>query len=349
MLKLLSSLFSSTGSKAADASSQPGELNPPTEILLPSGPRFDFASSLVIIHDLPTPNWELVHDWLDTLSSPEDQAYAWAACERAWLEHLGTALDNGYHVAENDQALVLSTLEPKVAQATLDFIAKSLKRITRLLDGVAQAPPWGKSILLVLDDEDAYYQYVSRYYPDEGEFAFSGGMHINYGCRHFVAKKADLREIEPVIVHEMTHGCVSHLPIPAWLNEGLAVNTEHALSPVSGSLYTPREMHVKHLKFWGPAEIQEFWSGKSFLRTDDGNMLSYDLARIMVQQFSQDWERFRPFVLAADKSDGGAEAAAKYLAADLGHVAAAILEQEHARGWSPDPGLWVEPPERGAF
>jgi hypothetical protein len=68
-------------------------------------------------------------------------------------------------------------------------------------------------------------------------------------------------------------------------------------------------MHQKHLEFWGEPEIQEFWSGKSFLRSDEGSMLSYDLARIIVEQMAKDWETFRDFVLAADRADSGSAAA----------------------------------------
>ena len=64
------------------------------------------------------------------------------------------------------------------------------------------------------------------------------------------------------------------------------------------------------LGFWGADEIQQFWSGKSFLRPDDGNMLSYDLARILVDQLSADWPRFATFVNDANLEDAGAGAAA---------------------------------------
>jgi hypothetical protein len=218
-----------------------------------------------------------------------------------------------------------------------------------VLDGIAQVPDWGKDILVVFDDDDAYYRYVSHVYTSGGEFAASSGMYINAGCGHFATVKSDLRAIEPVIAHEMTHGCVGHLPIPAWLNEGLAVNTEQRLSPTGAPALTPQQMHAKHRAFWGDAEIQEFWSGKSFLRTDDGNMLSYDLARILVSQFSTDWPSFRAFVLSANLADSAAVAAVEHLHLDLGAAVSAILEREPAHGWAPDPATWHEAPEHGAF
>lgn len=178
-------------------------------------------------------------------------------------------------------------------------------------------------------------------------------MYISHGCGHFVAVKAELRAIEPVIAHELTHACLSHLPLPAWLNEGLAVNTERGLSPPPGDPFgarsTPQQMHARHQRFWGADEIQQFWSGKSFLRADEGNELSYDLARIMVAHFAADWTRFRRFGLAADLADSGAAAAREHLGLDLGDAVRALLDADSQTVWSPEPGLWAGTPERGAF
>ncbi len=127
------------------------------------------------------------------------------------------------------------------------------------------------------------------------------------------------------------------------------MNTEHRLSPPGPGLLTPQQMHNKHLGFWGAAEIQEFWSGKSFLRNDDGNMLSYDLARIVVAQLSSDWGRFRNFVLAADLADAGAAAAVEHLGVEPGAVVCALLEKEPDPAWMPNPALWHAAPEHGAF
>ena len=167
-------------------------------------------------------------------------------------------------------------------------------------------------------------------------------MHLNAGCAHFATVKADLRAIEPVIAHEMTHGCLAHLPLPPWLNEGLAVNTEHRIAGVTGAHLTAHELHQKHLAFWGVQEIQQFWSGESFHRADDGNMLSYDLARILVAQFAKNWEAFKNFVLEADAADAGAASARENLRLDLGAVVCALFEKDLRPQWSPDPSRWPE-------
>jgi hypothetical protein len=200
--------------------------------------------------------------------------------------------------------------------------------------------PWGKDLLIVFDDEETYYRYVSYYYAEDGEFATSAGMHISAGCSHFVTRKADLSAIEPVIAHEMTHGCVAHLPLPLWLNEGIAVNTEQKIAAVGPLLYTVQEMRDKHLAFWREPEIQQFWSGESFHRTDDGNLLSYDLARIIVEQLAKDWELFKRFVSLADRADAGASAAEAVYGLDLGLFVSALLEEDGSPAWAPNSKTW---------
>lgn len=348
MLKLLRYLLASDKRNASSAPAQAQPAEPPADLIVVGAESFPLSRHLDTQDDLPVLDWSAVSKWVEGIETPEHQAEGWSQAELGWLAHLQAALGANYRLERLGQALLLSSLEPNVAQASLTFMNKTLKRIGKVLDGLAQESGWGHDILIVFDDDDTYYRYISRYYPEGGEFAGSSGMHINHGCGHFVTMKSDLRVVEPIIAHEMTHSCLSHLPIPAWLNEGLAVNTEQRLSPPPPPILTPHQMHAKHLKFWGPTEIQEFWSGKSFLRAGDGNMLSYDLARILVAQFSGEWKTFESFVLAASYEDSGQASAAEHLAVDLGAAVCAILERAQSPEWAPLPSAWPEMPERGA-
>jgi len=322
---------------------------PPTEVFASDAEPFDVVNALVDAGGFPVLDWEVVERWIESLSGEPVKADAWSACESAWLAHLCVALGEEYRVRSHGSAILVSSLPTNVADATLVFVNKTVQRIVRLLDGVAAIPAWGNDILIVFDEDESYYRYVAHYYPEAGEFAASSGMYINRGCGHFVTVRADLRSVEPVVAHELTHACLNHLPIPAWLNEGLAVNTEFRLCPPPQAPANPRQLHDRHRKFWGAGEIQEFWSGKSFLRADEGNELSYDLARILVSQFAADWEQFRQFALAADLSDGAAAAAKKHLGIDLGTAVCAVLERNADPLWAPRPEGWHGDPERGAF
>jgi hypothetical protein len=99
-------------------------------------------------------------------------------------------------------------------------------------------------------------------------------------------------------------------------------------------------------RIWNETTIQEFWSGKSWLRPDEANMLSYDLAQHFVTMASSDYDRFRAFANAVDTADSGDAAARKYLGYPVAHLAEAVLGEGP---WLPKPETWKEGVERGQF
>lgn len=311
------------------------------ELVLDEAHSFPLITHMCISNGLPLLDWRALHAWAGSMNDAHRQRFAIEQGQRAWLLHLRDALGPHFHLYESEGTCVLSSLEDSVVVATAAYVASTRKRIRHVLAGVAHFEEHHKSILLVIDDEETYYGYVSNYYPEGGEFALSGGMFIDAGCAHFLVKRADLSAIEPVIAHEMTHNALAHLKLPRWLDEGLAVNTERRLTGALPSLVTPQELRRMHLKFWGETEIQEFWCGQSFFRTDDGNLLSYELARILVEQMGRDWELFARFASNAKRADGGAEAARDIFGTDLGAYACALLEREPDPRWSPNPAAWV--------
>jgi hypothetical protein len=340
-------MFGGAGGAPQAASSQESadRVDPPPDHIEAAGAAPLLLTPLLQMSEgFPRPDWDAITGWIGTIPDDGEQAAAWGRCEIAWLQHLQSALGPDYRLRIADEVALLSTLDDTTAKTTLAFVSKARERIARTLNGLAEVPEWGYDIVLVFDDEDTYYRYASHHYPDEGEFAFSSGMYLGGACGHFTTVKDQLQSIEPTIVHELTHALLGHLPIPTWLNEGLAVNTEHRFyPPAAGSHRGGRDaalQHARHQNFWGAAEIQQFWSGDSFHRTDQGNELSYDLARILTAQFASDWETFKAFALEAHQSDGGAQAARERLGISLGSAVCALLEREY----TPD----LEPPVQPA-
>lgn len=321
-----------------------GEAEPAPAILeAPGMGGFDVLARLHHPQDLPQLDWPALDAWAHGDSGdrrPEDIAQALNQGRRAWLLHLRDALGQHMHLHEGADCFILSPLDRSVARATARYVTTTRQRIERLLAGMAHFPVAEKCILLVLDDEDTYYHYVAQFYGEDGEFARSGGMFIHFGCPHFVVVAADLAAIEPVIAHEMTHNALAHLQLPTWLDEGLAVNTERRLKGAPPAQYTAAQLHHMHQRFWTPERMQEFWAGTSFQRTDDGNLLSYELARILVDHMARDWAAFTAFVNAAQRADAGAQAASDALAVDLGRSVGALLDIGDAYAWAPDPGRW---------
>ncbi|MBU0746493.1 MAG: hypothetical protein KKG67_06815 [Gammaproteobacteria bacterium] len=338
-------LPSALGSAVGDA--RAGEAEPaPSSLEAPGLARFDVMAHLQNSDDLPQLDWPALDAWAHGVTGATGDHAREVAAEalnqgrRAWLLHLRNVLGTEMHLHDGADCFILSPLESSVARATARYVSTTRQRIDRLLNGMAHFPVAEKSILLVLPDEDTYYRYVAQFYGEDGEFARSGGMFIHFGCPHFVVVAADLAAIEPVIAHEMTHNALAHLRLPTWLDEGLAVNTERRLKGTPPAQHTPAQLHHLHQRFWTPERMQEFWAGTSFHRTDDGNLLSYELARILVDHMARDWAAFTAFVTAAQRSDAGAQAAEEVLSVDLGRSVGTLLDIDDNKGWAPDPARW---------
>jgi len=312
----------------------------PQELARPGMPSFAIGEHLFDGQGFPILDWKQLAAWSASAPDAGQRAAAVELGRRAWLLLMQETLGPHAHVLETDDAWVLSSYEPKVAQAAARFMTTARQRIAKLLDGVAHFPAGTRSILVVLDSQEQYYRYITNYYPDEGEFAFSSGMFVDPGCPHFVTVTDDLTNIEPVIAHEMTHSALAYLELPRWLDEGIAVSTEHRVSASHRHVSQQLETMSRHLEFWNTERMQEFWSGESFHRTDDGNALSYDLAQGIVALLGREWTSFTRFVLGAKRDDAGAAAARAALNLDLGELAAATLRFPARKDWSPNPSAW---------
>lgn len=290
------------------------------------GPSFPFEASLVWAEGLPTPDWQAFDAWRAGVQDDAQSASAWMDAERSFVLNLAKALGPPYRVHESADALLLSHLDDRRARVVIDHIARTRSRVVRLLDGLAEPPDLGKDVFLLFAEQDDYYRYISRYYPEGGEYAGSAGVHINAGCGHFAAHGDDLLHIEPTVVHEMTHSLVSHLPLPLWLNEGIAVNTERRLC-ASSLDYEVAERQARHRSFWNPERMAAFWSGDAFHSPGEHVAeLAYDLARQIVQGLATNWPVFRDFALRADFADAGEEAANAVLGVGLGELVAGTLD-----------------------
>lgn len=318
----------------------------PVALELPGHEPFRVLENLMNGHGYPILDWHALNTWAGSEARGGAAALALSSGRRAWLMHFRDVLA-GTHLLETRDAWVLSSYEPRLARAVGDYISAARRRIARLLEGIARFQPDERTIFIALDTEQDYYEYVANYYPEDGEFSFSGGMYINAGCPHFVTVIDALWRLEPVIAHELTHSALAHLKLPLWLDEGLAVTTE---DHVAVKYDRPHRQHLellaKHLNFWNAERIQEFWSGESFHRPDEGNSLSYDLARNIVGLLGREWASFTRFATSATRADAGAAAARAALNLDLGELAAAALNVAPQSGWNPNPSAWSRAPQQ---
>jgi len=308
----------------------------PTEISTGNAPALLLPQFFIQHENMPLLDGHRLASWLNDNVPVEDRTSMLNEAKRAWLLHVRDALGTGFQVSESNTALVLSSLNPTTARTTANFMSKALEQVLGALDGIAQAPQSGKDILIVFEDAESYYRYLSFFYPDAAARGLSWGMYLRTGVGHFVAVKADLYSTQSMMVQEITRNCLAHLPLPLWLNAGIAVNTGRQLvKNKSCGGCSSQQLHHQLLTYWDESEIQNFWSGVSFQRADEGLELSYELARIMVELLARDWPSFKNFVISANADDAGEAAARAHLDMGLGELVCALLERDDQAGWSP--------------
>ncbi len=311
----------------------------PTEISVSNAPVLLLQQFLIRHENISLLDGQKLMSWLNGNVAAELRPALWEGAKRAWLMHMRDALGANFQITESKTALVLSGLNSTTARTTANFMSNALEQVLGVLDGIAQAPQGGRDILIVFEDAKSYYHYLSLFYPGVAVHGLGRGMYIRAGAGHFVAVKNDLYSTQSMMVQEITYNCLAHLPLPVWLNVGIAVNTDRQLvNKNSCGGCGSQQLHHKLLAYWNEYAIQDFWSGASFQRADEGLQLSYELARIMVELLAKDWQSFANFVTHAHAEDAGEAAARSHLDMDLGELACVLLERDYSAGWSPLPG-----------
>lgn len=279
-------------------------------------------------------DWDTVQRWIDANVSSADAEAAWDEAVLLWATKLRDDLGGDYFVLQSRQTILLCDQLLESARWVLNYAGRAATTIKELLGSTAWCGAFGKDLLLIFSDDDDYYQYLSYHSPD-GEQAASGGVCIHYGCTHIALPWTNQTTAANTIIHELTHDCLAHLPLPLWLNEGVAVTLDKAIAP-QGPGRAPMmssELAERHFAFWTEAYLQSFWAGTSFHQPGDPNELSYSLAEVLVKLLSErgDPEPFRAFLEAAQQADAGQTAALDILGADLGEIAGTFLGEGNWR------------------
>jgi len=267
------------------------------------------------------PDWKLINEFVKAHVPGDDLSAAWDYIAAQWLEQLAADLGGGCQVRRSHSFYCLSDLEPATTRTLLDYAEFVVDTIRGSLGGAAWSGYHGKHVLLLFSDADDYFTYIS-YYHGEGSHILSSGIFIRKGYAHIALPYVTTYAAQHVLVHELAHNLLCHLPMPLWLNEGLAVLMEQTVT--RKPFVIDRELADRHRTFWNEASIQHFWAGKSYDVPGDESELSYSLGNILVVLLA-DKPYFVEFIKAADWRDAGQDAAVNYLEQDLGEVLGGFL------------------------
>src|SRR5581483_5091063 len=277
-----------------------------------------------MVEGFSRPNWSGIRKCIEELFPEANQPQAWLQIARQWLTQLCEDLGGNYFCYESDRFLLLSAETDEHSQAILQIAEQALTGLRERLGNVAWQWRHGKAVILVFNEEDDYYSYIS-FFGEDGPNILSGGAFIKKDYAHLALPFKSVSVTKLVIVHELTHNCLRHLPIPTWLNEGVCRRMERENVPRRGSVVLDRELAGEHHAWWNETNIQDFWAGRSYYNPGEASKLSYSLGEILVEVLSEDWGSFLDFLAHADYRDAGQDAALKFLGRSLGDAVAGFL------------------------
>ncbi len=273
---------------------------------------------------LSKPNWPAIEEYIERHSMAEQKRPTWNEVARAWMASLTHKLPHEYTQTESANFILISAEPARYNVSLCTFLERARRRLLSTAGAIFQDNVTGKYVIIVFADIDSYYDYVSQFGSEEGTFGLSSGMYINYGYGHFVFQQDQLETAEVIAAHELTHALLEHLPIPHWLNEGLAVNMEALITGHANNRLTSSSIG-SHTEFWQHNVIQQFWNGDAFFRSDEGQNLSYQLAQLLVSNLSKDYDLFVEFVNRAHHKDAGDSALQNTYGISLNELTASFL------------------------
>lgn len=280
---------------------------------------------------------EKVRQAFDNIDEEQLADTVYESIQSRWVadicRQLGKSSGKSYTIYQSSHFELVTCENEKYVDSFIKSMENIHQRISKAL-GSIYVNDETRLPIFIIDNNESYYEYISNYYPEEGTFAQSSGVFLRDIVPHFVFPKNDYAI--SVASHELTHALVSHLEIPLWLNEGLAVNMESVITG-SNPFKLNQQKHQQHIAFWGETEIQEFWSGKSFSRPDEANELSYQLAQLITRTLAENHAAFYAFVNDAHYTDSGEKALSTHYGISLADIITNVFGDGN---WKPDPQHW---------
>ena len=292
------------------------------------------------------PDWTAISDVIEQQVPESEWNPAWETAARTWVDRIRSQLGGNYNIYETANFLILSEAPMRVIKDACRSYEDSLKRILASLAGVGSDEGRGKQVVFMFATIDDYYGYITHFYPD-GESPMSSGVFLSgNGYAHFAFPTVDYSSYRTVMVHELTHSCLSHLPLPVWLNEALAMRMEQVICG-SDIFHLDQELFEKHAAHWNKETIQQFWTGASWKIPGNSSSLSYNMAQVLWRKIEADLAASRSqvlfFISVADWIDSGDTACTEIFGVSLADLVTDFLGDGP---WAPVLPLWPADPPR---
>jgi hypothetical protein len=275
------------------------------------------------LHGIPRPAWEQIRNWIEDEGDVDRMDETWDAVTANWLRRVGEALSRDYRVTQSEHFQLLHPFSEREGRRMLETSEEAYHRVTSVL-GELCTFHFGRVVAMRFTDSDHYYRYTIQDDGGDEAIPMSGGMCMIGEFTHIVCLSREAEEFAPTLAHELSHFYTAHLPLPAWVNEGIAMTMEG----IRRHLPT-RENIQRHRAYWNAETIQDFWAGDVWSQAGEAFELSYGLAAALFEiirtELSPPPDAFRAFVREAGRGDGGAAAAKEHLRVELGELVEEFL------------------------
>ncbi|WP_367870758.1 hypothetical protein [Luteolibacter sp. Populi] len=253
---------------------------------------------------------------------------AWSDVARQWIARIRDALPEGYSIHESSTFILLARSDREKAAEVLLYLEQVNTKIRSVIPALLPQILYGKCPVLVFARQQDFYEYVSMYMDEEGSFGAMGGVFLNRGYGHFAMPSPDLSRYAGVFTHELCHSYLSHLGLPLWLDEAITAGVEQSVEG-SNPYHLDREMIRRHQNYWTEEKVAAFWRGESFYAHDEGQELSYHLARFILNGLHGGGrvprQAMEEFFQNARYEDAGQSAALEILGVSLGDCMITLL------------------------
>ena len=255
------------------------------------------------------PDWDQIESLLFLHFPDGDMNKLWTLVVREWLSRIGQKVNAESSVSETESLVVLAPFTGEQQTRRAQSLEHSAQEVKNYLGNSLTVERVGKPAVLIFPDSATYSNYIAQFYPEDSVIPMSGGLCLAHtGYVHLAMYFDPDFDLHTVFVHELTHAYLSHLNIPAWMNEALAMRMEGLVAD-NPPFPIDREIFARHQAYWNEETLQQFVTGESWDIPGDSFELSYQLAEIMWKKIETNLdatlEEIQDLIVSASWNDGG--------------------------------------------